>query len=197
MTDKKKSRYPLHVTISALFIALILLLGVVLSWQSYSKASAIIFSSADQVYDQIARELLLDFKATYNPVADTLQLLALSPVTTATTMESRLESLETIGVALANEPTVTAIQVGYANGDYFIVRSMQTEYMRSQFSAPDDARFMADHISMDASGERRLDRLYFDHDMHELQRPPPAVAPAAATRAARSSILGDRTRWWR
>ena len=77
MADKKRFRYPLHVTISTLFIALILLLGVVLSWQSYSKTSAIIFSSADQVYDQIARELALDFKATYNPVADTLQLLAL------------------------------------------------------------------------------------------------------------------------
>ena len=125
---------------------------------------------------QIARELALDFKATYNPVADTLQLLALSPVTIATTLESRLESLETIRIALANEPSVTAIQIGYANGDYFIVRSMQTEYMRSQFSAPEEARVMADHISTDGSGERRLDRLYFDHDMHELQRPPPAVS---------------------
>jgi HD-GYP domain-containing protein (c-di-GMP phosphodiesterase class II)/HAMP domain-containing protein len=176
MTDRTRPRYPLHVTISALFIALIVLLGVVLSWQSYSKTSDIIFSSADQVYDQIARELVLDFNATYNPVADTLQLLALSPVASASTLAERLNSLDMIHAALMSEESVAAIQLGYPNGDYFIVRSLATEYMRSQFSAPADARFMADHISTDGNGERRLARLFFDHDMHELQRQPPEVS---------------------
>jgi len=176
MTENKNLRYPLHVTISALFIALILLLGAILSWQGYRKTSDIIFSSADQVYDQIARELVLDFNATYNPVAGTLQLLALSPLTTATSLEARLASIDTIRVALANEPSVTAIQIGYANGDYFIVRPIQTEYMRSQFAAPAEARFMADHISADGIRERRLARLFFDDDMQELQRQLPEVS---------------------
>ncbi len=170
MTENKNPRYPLHITISVLFIALIVLLGAVLSWQSYSKTSDIIFSSADRVYDQIARELVLDFNATYNPVADTLQLLALSPVIGAATLDARLESLATIRVALLNEPSVTAIQVGYDNGDYFIVRSTQTDYMRSRFSAPNDAYFMADHIATADNGERLLVRLFLDSDMRELQR---------------------------
>ena len=48
MAEKKKSRYPLHITISALFIALILLLGVILGWQNYSKTSDIILAAADR-----------------------------------------------------------------------------------------------------------------------------------------------------
>ncbi|UCC56153.1 MAG: hypothetical protein JSU75_12655, partial [Gammaproteobacteria bacterium] len=170
MTENRKLQYPLHVTISVLFIALILLLGVVLSWQNYSKTSDIILTSADRVYDQIARELVIDFKATYNPVADTLQLLALTPVMNAATLDSRLESLVTIRTALTNEPSVTAIQVGYDNGDYFIVRSTQSDFMRKRFSAPDDSHFMADHIATADDGERLLVRLFLDRDMREIHR---------------------------
>ena len=173
MTENKKSRYPLHVTISALFIALILLLGLVLSWQNYHKISDIILTSADRVYDQIARELIVDFNATYNPVADTLQLLALSPVASAKSLEERLDSLNIIRAALQNEASVAAIQLGYRNGDYFIVRSLATEYMRHQFSAPDNATFMADHISAGSDGARSLVRLFFDEQMQEIHRLPP------------------------
>ena len=109
-------RYPLHITISALFITLIVLLGVVLSWQNYRKTSSIILTAAEQVFDQITRELILDFNGTYHPVAGALQLLALAPVTAAVSLEERLTSLRTFAVALANEPSVSGIQVGYGNG---------------------------------------------------------------------------------
>ena len=79
MTIRKTSRFPLHITISTLFIGLILLFGGLLSWQSYNKTSEIIFSSAERVYTQAGNELQLDFRATYRPVASELRLLALSP----------------------------------------------------------------------------------------------------------------------
>jgi HD-GYP domain-containing protein (c-di-GMP phosphodiesterase class II) len=170
MTENRKRRYPLHITISVLFIVLILLLGVVLSLENYRKTSDIILSSADRVYDQIARELIIDFRATYNPVADTLQLLALAPVMNAATLDSRLESLAIIRTALVNEPSVTAIQVGYDNGDYFVVRPLHSDFMRKRFSAPDDSYLMADHIAAVDAGERRLVRLFFDRQMHEMHR---------------------------
>ena len=76
-------RYPLHLTISALFITLVVVLGSVLSWQNYSKTSDIILSSADSMYDQVTQELLLDIKATYRPVGNTLGLLGLTPLVQA------------------------------------------------------------------------------------------------------------------
>ena len=104
-------RYPLHLTISALFITLVVVLGVVLSWQNYSKTSAIILSSADKMYDQVTRELLLDIKATYRPVGDTLGLLARTPLVHAASLAERLESVPLVSEALRSEPAVTGIQV--------------------------------------------------------------------------------------
>jgi HD-GYP domain-containing protein (c-di-GMP phosphodiesterase class II) len=178
-------RYPLHITISALFITLIVVLGVVLSWQNYRKTSSIILSSAEQVFDQITRELVSDFNGTYHPVAGALRLLSLAPVTTAGTLQARLESVATFTVALANEPSVSGIQVGYGNGDFFIVRPLRTDEMRRHFAAPEAAAFVADHVDTAPDGGRRLVRLFFDAQSGEILRKP-----------AESTSYDPRTRPW-
>jgi len=165
-------RYPLHVTISVLFITLVVVLGVVLSWQNYRKTSSIILTTAGQVFDQITRELILDFNGTYHPVAGALRLLALAPLTTAATLDERLESLGTFTVALVNEPSVSGIQVGYANGDFFIVRPLRTDDLRRHFGAPENAAFVVDNVDTAAGGARRLVRLFFDAQPREILRKP-------------------------
>ena len=162
--------YPLHLTISALFITLVVVLGVILSWQNYSKTSEIILSSADKMYDQVTQELLLDIKSTYRPVGDTLGLLALTPLVDAGSLAERLRSVPLLGEALRNESAVTGIQAGYPNGDFFIVRPLADAALRKRFEAPADAGFMADHIDTDAAGERRLIRLFFDDRLREITR---------------------------
>ncbi len=166
-------RYPLHLTISALFITLIVILGAVLSWQNYSKTSDIIRSSAGRMYDQVETELLLAIKSTYRPVGDTLGLLALTPITRADSLAERLDALEMLGEALRGSPSVTGIQIGYPNGDFFILRPLPDDMVRKQFAAPADARFVADHVGSDASQRRRMLRMYYDASLREIARNPP------------------------
>jgi HD-GYP domain-containing protein (c-di-GMP phosphodiesterase class II) len=163
-------RYPLHLTISALFITLVVILGVVLSWQNYSKTSAIILSSADKMYDQVTRELLLDIRATYRPVGDTLGLLARTPVVHADSLAERLASMPLLSEVLHSEPAVTGVQVGYPDGDFFIVRPLSDSVLRQRFEAPDGASLMADHIDTGPAGKRQLTRLFFTSDMQEIAR---------------------------
>ena len=171
MNKPQASRnYPLHLTISTLFITLVLVLGVILSWQNYSKTSEIILSSADKMYDQVTQELLLDIKATYRPVGDTLTLLALTPLVDAMTLAERLRSVPLLREALRSESAVTGIQAGYPNGDFFIVRPLADAALRQRFEAPQNAAFMADHVDTDTNGERRLMRIFFDTDLHEIVR---------------------------
>ena len=169
------TRYPLHLAISALFITLVVILGAVLSWQNYSKTSDIIRSSAGRMYDQVATELLLDIKATYQPVGDTLGLLALTPITRAGSLAERLDAIDMLGEALRGNPSVTAIQIGYPNGEFFILRPVPDDTARKQFAAPADARFVADHVDSDASQRRQLLRIYFDASLREISRNPPEV----------------------
>ena len=169
----KITRYPLHLTISALFIALIIILGVVLSWQNYSKTSDIIRSSADKMYEQVATELLLDIKATYRPVGDTLGLLALTPIARAVSLAKRLDAIDMLREVLRSGPAVTGIQVGYPDGDFFILRPLRDSASREQFAAPADSMFVADHVESDAGGQRQLTRIFFSEDLQEIARNQP------------------------
>ena len=175
MTVPTTTRFPLHITISTLFIGLILLFGGLLSWQSYNKTSEIILSSAERVYMQAGNELQLDFRATYQPVASELRLLALSPAARAYTLDERLNNLRQFTTALGGKHSVAAIQLGYPNGDYFIVRPLTSGTARENFSAPAGAAFVVDNINSQNADERQLTRLFYTDDLTLITRNDPVA----------------------
>ncbi len=162
-------RHPLHAHIATIFILLIALVGVVLGWFNYRQNTRVILSASSQVFSQISRELLLDFQGTYRPVVSTVNLLSQDDrVSGAGNLDARLALLPVFREALANQPHVSALQVGYANGDFFIVRPLNSAYMRERFESPDKAALVVDNIAADKNGERTQERLYFDADLNGL-----------------------------
>ncbi|MBT8430254.1 MAG: cache domain-containing protein, partial [Gammaproteobacteria bacterium] len=168
-------RLPLHITISTLFIGIVVLLGILLSLHSYNKSSDIILTSAERLHEKISKEMQLDFKATYRPVAGSLQLLALSSVAAAGTRAARIENLPLLTAALSEVEAVSGIQLGYANGDYFIVRALRSDRVIRQFAAPPEAAYVVDNISESASSGRQLVRLFFDAALNLLQEAAPVA----------------------
>ena len=165
----------LHLTISALFIGLVVLLGVLLSVQSYNRSSDIILSSAEQLHTQLSNEIQLDFRATYQPVRSTLALLALSPIVEAETRSARIDNLPLLTAALSDNNGISGIQLGYPNGEYFIVRPLSTDYLRQRFEAPAGASYVVDEVATSESGARWLTRSFFDQALTLVQENPPAV----------------------
>lgn len=175
MMKSKKNRYTLHITISTLFVSLIIVFGMIISWQNYKKTSEIIITSGNQVFDQLNRELLHDLQATRNAVTQAIDMLALSPLIHADSLSARLKALPQLTVALRNELDIAAIQVAYGDGDYFIVRSAGSNTLRRQFHAPEQTAFIVDHIDSDASAKRRLLRLFFDPELQVIGRDSPVA----------------------
>ena len=170
MKSGKRTRYSLHITISTLFVSLMIVFGLIISWQNYKKTSAIIISSGNQVFDQLNRELLRDLQATRNAVTQTIDLLALSPLIYADSLPERLQELPLLSTALRNEAQMSAIEIGYPNGDYFIVRPVNSDTVKDQFNAPEQAAFIVDQIDSDSSGTGRLLRLFFNRELQEISR---------------------------
>jgi HD-GYP domain-containing protein (c-di-GMP phosphodiesterase class II) len=172
MNPESSSRFPLQVTINALFITLSIFLGALLSIQNYNKTSDILLTSAHQVYDQLTDELILDIKGTYTPLLGVLRMIAISPVTSATSLEQRLDHLQAFAIALENHPAAANLQIAYANGDYFIVRHLRNQDLKLTFKAPASAVFMADNIEMNRMGQRELTRLFFNKQLDIIAREP-------------------------
>jgi HD-GYP domain-containing protein (c-di-GMP phosphodiesterase class II) len=173
MKAKKYSKYSLHITTSTLFITLIIVFGAILSWQNYNKTSEILLASGDRIFDQVNRELMLDFGGIRKSVNQTVNFVALSPISQAGSLVERLKSLQLLSTALLNEPNMSGIQIGYPNGDYFIVRAIRSKDVRNTFSAPDESVFVVDNINTDNKGKRILLRLFYDKQLRELSQDSP------------------------
>ena len=167
--SQTKYRPTFYLTINSLFILLIVGVGAILSWHNYKSTEKIVLRSANKVYDQALREVTQDFSHTYKPVFQSVRLLSLDPLLRASTLDERLGALDLLSSVLQNQPAVSALQVGYGNGDFFIIRSISSEKVRQLFHAGEHSRYVVDNITTDPdSNQRMLYRSFYDHSLQEI-----------------------------
>ena len=99
-----------------------------------------------------------------------LNLLTFTEIGSTQTLQQRLDSLTILRAVLDNQDKIAALQFGYDNGDFFIIRPLNSTHMRQTFKAPDAADLVVDHVSTDANGKRHLLRIFFNDELQEVAR---------------------------
>ena len=179
-TDNNRGRkFSLQIGISTLFIAITVTLAVILSWQSFNKTSEIMLNSADELYERIVQELILDFKATYGPVTAGLHQFRLVPVIKAITFEQRIAHLANFQAVLVSAPSVFSVGIGYEDGDYLGVSRVDSEYVREKYTVPDGASYVVFYIKginqEPGFDSGRLYTIYYDDMLNEISRSPGTI----------------------
>src|SRR5471032_2648273 len=131
-----KRRFPLHVHISVMFTFLLLLTGVVLGIFNYRQTTQVILSSSEKVFERIEQDVRLDLQSTYVPIRHLLSLLADNPAAQAGGLEPRLALLKPFSQALKDNPNLASLYLGYANGDFFMVRPLRGDALKKLLNAP-------------------------------------------------------------
>ncbi|MCB1942965.1 MAG: HAMP domain-containing protein, partial [Candidatus Accumulibacter sp.] len=116
-----RQRYPLHIHISTLFLALILVVCGVLAAIGYKLSSELLEAAAADRTTRISREARIEMKRIVEPAEVATRLLSLQQLTQARSLEQRLQSLEFLRQALASSPALSSLYVGYATGDFFLL----------------------------------------------------------------------------
>ncbi|MGF6113603.1 HD domain-containing phosphohydrolase [Pseudomonas frederiksbergensis] len=164
-------RFPLHVHISVMFTFLLLLTGVVLGIFNYRQTTQIILSSSEKLFNRIEQDVRLDLQATYEPIRHLLSLLAETPATQAPNLEQRLALLKPFSQSLKDNPNLASLYLGYANGDFFMVRPLRTEALKAQLKAPDTAAYQVWSIEHPASGNPVASQsLFYDQALNLISR---------------------------
>jgi HD-GYP domain-containing protein (c-di-GMP phosphodiesterase class II) len=164
----EQRRFPLHVHISVMFTFLLLLTGVVLGLFNYRQTTQIILASSEKLFERIEQDVRLDLQATYEPIRHLLSLLATNPDTQATALVQRLTLLKPFSQALADNPDLASLYVGYANGDFFMVRPLRTNALKTLLKAPDTAAYQVWSIEHDSSGEAHSQSVFFDQALTRI-----------------------------
>ncbi len=179
-------RFPLHVHISTLFIALILLVGGVIGGLGYRVSRDILETAASDLNSRIGREMLSELTEILGPAEMATRLLSYDGITQATSLEERLRNVGFMREALNNSSALTSLYVGYGNGDFFMVRRIWDEADGKTFDAPEGSAFMVQ--SIDRQGDELRGRyIFFDAGLKELRSD---NSPAYAT------AFDPRTRGW-
>ncbi len=162
-------RLPLHVHISVLFTVLLLLTGATLGLFNYRQTTQIIFSSSAKLFTRIQQDVQRDLEQTYQPIRHLLSLLALNEATQASDLQARLKLLKPFAQALRDNPKLASLYLGYADGDFFMVRPLRSEALKQRFDAPADAAYQVWSIDRSEAGID-ADYLFFDGSLNLLSR---------------------------
>jgi len=167
MTKSKK--YSLRFILTGLFTLLMLSVGGVIGTLNYTQISRLLLSASDKIYDRVSEEVVLNYYKTYSPVFNSLKLLSHSSLSTSTSFKERLAYIGVLSTALNTEESITAVQVGYESGDFFIVRKLNTDALKTQFNAPERAAFLAENTDVNKTGTVVLSKVYLDVNLKVIK----------------------------
>ena len=172
MSDRKSTlikRYPLHLTIAFAFTALLLVIGLALITFNYIETRKIAILGADDLLERTSLHLQTSIAELYVPAQNLVDVLSKAVSAEETDLEDRLADLPLFAEPLLRNPTISAVFVGYENGDFFLVTSALSRG-RKVPEAPPEAVFVAQSIDDERGGSANYELYFFDENLELLGR---------------------------
>jgi len=139
-------RVPLTVCVALLLMAVVLAVGGGLGFHNYRLTSRIVLDAADAVFQRMGREVALELARTTAPAELLVDVVAKQAATDATGFDERMRELPAFAEALRENAAISALYIGYRNGDFFLVRSLHDRQTREALGAPVAAAFVVQSI---------------------------------------------------
>lgn len=169
--DRKGRRYPLHVTITVAFTALLLLLGAGLIAFNYVESRKIALLGAEQQIERVGGHLERSIAALYGPVQNFVDVTSQAFPREISGAEQERRALRFFTEVLRLGTRLSAAFVGWDSGDLLLVRRAGGPHVAEQVeSVPAGAAFVAQRIEHGAGDEVLQELLFYDADLRLLAR---------------------------
>ena len=114
----------LRVLVAGLFVALLAAAGLASVGYGYVVTSGLLLSAGDEEFLHVAERTAGQLRDLLAPAQLLVQLLFAPPLAETATLR-RLDSLPLLTTALNEHPEISAIYVGFASGEFLLVRSLR------------------------------------------------------------------------
>ncbi|MGE4368936.1 MAG: HD domain-containing phosphohydrolase [Burkholderiaceae bacterium] len=161
---------PLPVLTGAVVVASMLVLAAVLMWQGSQAARASLLSAAFASARDMSVIINEKTQRILSPAEATLRQLSLDPLGGYDTLEERLERLRVLTQVLVYGELVSAVYIGYADGDFLLVRPLDDAAVARQFDPPAGALFLVQSIMRQPNGDQVGEWLFYNSDLKLLDR---------------------------
>ncbi|WP_368648523.1 HD domain-containing phosphohydrolase [Castellaniella ginsengisoli] len=169
-----KYAWPVRFVIAGLVVAAMALVAAVLITLSWYSSRTILLDMAALMARDTGQIVAERARRLTEPGALALRVLAFDPVVDARQLDDRLARRSVLATELAENPLVSAIHVGYENGDFLLMRALDRRDIRAQFQAPPQANYLVQVVTHGDDGQPHGLYLFYDA-RHELvlRRPEP------------------------
>lgn len=160
----------LAVAITLVFTVLLGALMAVLVLVNVATTSQVLIRAADRVVVAAEREMDITIRHRVEPIRALTRQWSLGPAARARTWTGREVFFPAMRAALDAHPQVTAIQYGYDNGDFFILRAPDNPAVMSVLGAPESTVYVIDDLTLSGAGTALGIRVFQDGEGVELGR---------------------------
>lgn len=160
----KKHAFTLQFHIAGIFFTLVIALSFILIVFSYHNSKILHRELAQERTIQNAKQIKLSFNTLTAPILTAMDTLALSSFAQDFKDSKGVQWLSSINAIMLKNPDLLSIVLGYSDEKSVFIRSTQPEFMRTQFSTPQNSHIMIDVNTPE--GEQT--RTFFDHGLNSI-----------------------------
>ena len=159
----------LHLCIGLVFTTVILLLGAVLISYSYSRHKELAMATAADLFDHISQQTAGNIGELYAPVEVLVDLTSSLPLVSTGTSENLDNLLGYFAGSLRSTPQLSAIFVGFSDGDFYLMRSILGYPLTgAKLGAPANTELIVQHIQRNENLAEQYSTHYYDTELNEL-----------------------------
>ncbi|HET7032207.1 MAG TPA: HD domain-containing phosphohydrolase, partial [Casimicrobiaceae bacterium] len=145
--------------------------GGVITWHNYVEDRKLVVSASQELIKEIGGRTVAALAAIVQPVELVIDLLAREQLGRAASLAERMASVPMLADALEGSPALSALFVGYGNGDFFLLRPLRDDAaLRGQFKAPTAAAYLVQSIERDRQDAMHGAYLFLDKERRVIER---------------------------
>ena len=133
--------------ISSLVVVAMLVLAGLLAYQASTTARQAIFEASEDSAQRISLIISERVRRIVDPADAIIRQLAFDPITAATTLPARMRRLPVLARVLEQNALLSAVFIGYPDGQFLLVRPLRHPVLRQRLEAPQAASFLVQSMS--------------------------------------------------
>ncbi|UVE18736.1 HAMP domain-containing protein [Pseudomonas sp. LS44] len=142
-----------------------LLLGSGLAYQGYHGTEEALVTAAGDYSHQLSNTINERARRLIDPAQSSIRLLAYDPISQANNLPERLDRLPLLVESLNTNKMLSAVYVGYPNGEFLLVRVLRNAELKQRLKAPQGAVFLVQSISLGEAGALQGEWRFYDREL--------------------------------
>ncbi len=164
-----KRGVPLQLLVAGAIIVSMLALAGALLIQGYRGVEGALVSAAGESASQLGATINERIRRLIDPAESALRLMTHDPISQTDNLPARLERLPMLVENLRANRTLSAVYIGYPNGEFMLIRALRVPEVRRILQAPDESKYLVQSLTLDDQGALRGEWRFYDKDLQLLR----------------------------